>query len=80
MRAVRLFSVAGGQSVLVLDMPRRKGLSEACVVVKSSVRSRVHRQYFNDSEACSGFVQSFSQRNASYAVVGLLAQKDVAGA
>ncbi|RMO79786.1 hypothetical protein ALQ33_200179 [Pseudomonas syringae pv. philadelphi] len=80
MRAIRLFRVAGNQSVLVLDLPRRKGLSEACVVVKSAVRSRVHHQYFNDSESCSGFVQSFSQRNASYAVAGLLAQKDVAGA
>lgn len=80
MRSVRLFRVAGGQSVLVLDLPPRQGLSEACVVVKSAVRSRVHHQYFNNPADCAGFVQGFNQRNASYAVAGLLGQRESARA
>lgn len=75
MRQIRLFDVAGGQSVLVIDLPRRKGLSEAVVVVKTAVRSHVHNLYFNEPAACADFVQSFDQRNASYAVAGLLSKK-----
>lgn len=80
MRSIRLFGVAGGQSVLVLDLPPRKGLSEAVVVVKAAVRSQVHNLYFNEQAACADFVQSFDQRNASYAVAGLLSQRGAARA
>lgn len=74
MKAIRLFNVAGGQSVLVIELPRRQGLSEARVVTRSSVRSRSDAFYFNDAAECSRFVHSFGQRNASFAVAGLLDQ------
>lgn len=72
MKAVRLFNVAGGQSVLVLELPRRQGVSEARVVVRSSIKTRSSAFYFNAAADCSEFVHSFGQRNASYAVAGLL--------
>jgi hypothetical protein len=75
MKSVRLFRVAGGQSVLVLELPRRCGLSEARVVVRAASRSHVHNLHFNESAACADFVQSFDQRNAGYAVASLLSQK-----
>ncbi len=78
MKSVRLFRVAGGQSVLVLELPRRRGLSEARVVVKAATQSRVHNLLFSESAACADFVQSFNQKSAGYAVAGLLSQKGVA--
>lgn len=80
MRPIRLFTVIGGQSVLVLDMPRRQGLSEARVVVKASTRSRTHNFYFNEPAECAAFVQSFDQRQAGFAVARLLSQKGEARA
>lgn len=80
MRPIRLFNVVGGQSVLVLDMPRREGLSEARVVVKAATRSQTQNFYFNEPAECAAFVQSFNQRNASYAVARLLGQKGEARA
>lgn len=80
MRPIRLFSVAGGQSVLVLDMPPRLGLSEARVVVKASTRSQAHNFYFNEPAECAAFVQSFDQRKAGFAVARLLSQKGEARA
>lgn len=80
MKSVRLFGVAGGQSVLVLELPRRSGLSEARVVVRAKTQSQVHNLYFNEPARCAEFVQSFDQRNASYAVARLLSQKGVARA
>lgn len=74
MKAVRLFNVAGGQSVLVIELPARQGLSEARVVTRSSVQTRSDAFYFNEPADCSRFVNSFGQRNASYAVAGLLGQ------
>lgn len=74
MRPIRLFGVAGGQSVLVLDMPPRLGLSEARVVVKASTRSQTQNFYFNEPAECAEFVQSFDQRKAGYAVARLLGQ------
>lgn len=74
MKAIRLFNVAGGQSVLVIELPRRQGLSEARVVTRSRVQSRSDAFYFNEPSECARFVHSFGQRNASYAVAGLLSQ------
>jgi hypothetical protein len=74
MKSVRLFRVAGGQSVLVLELPRRRGLSEARVVVRAAAQSQVHKLHFNESAACAYFVQSFNQRSAGYAVASLLSQ------
>lgn len=78
MRPIRLFGVAGGQSVLVLDMPPTLGLSEARVVVKASTRSQTHNFYFNEPAECAAFVQSFDQRKAGFAVARLLGQRGVA--
>lgn len=75
MKSVRLFRVAGGQSVLVLELPRRFGISEARVVVKSAEHSQVHSLGFSDSAICAEFVQSFNQEIAGHAVAGLLSQK-----
>lgn len=75
MKSVRLFRVVGGQSVLVLELPRRRGLSEVRVVVKAATQSRVHNLIFSESAACADFVQSFNQKSAGYAVAGLLGEK-----
>lgn len=72
MKAIRLFNVAGGQSVLVLELPSRQGLSEARVVTRTRVGTDHSSFYFNESADCRAFVGSFGQRNASYAVAGLL--------
>lgn len=78
MKSVRLFRVAGGQSVLVLELPRRQGISEARVVVKAATGSEVHHIPFADPATCAGFVHSFSQKNASFAVANLLGRKGAA--
>lgn len=72
MKSVRLFSVAGGQSVLVLELPRRRGLSEARVVVKAASQNKVHDLHFNEPAECAAFVDSFNQKNAGMAVARLL--------
>jgi hypothetical protein len=78
MKSVRLFRVAGGQSVLVLELPRLRGLSEARVVVKAATACLVSNLYFTESAACADFVQSFNQKSAGYAVAGLLSKKGAA--
>lgn len=72
MKSVRLFRVAGGQSVLVLELPKRRGLSEARVVVKAASHNKVHDLHFNEPAECAAFVHSFNQKNASMAVARLL--------
>lgn len=72
MKAIRLFNVAGGQSVLVIELPSRQGLSEARVVTRSRVGTDRSSFFFNEPKECRAFVGSFGQRNASYAVAGLL--------
>ena len=78
MKAIRYFRVAGGQGALVVELPARGGLSEACVVVKAATGHQVHNYYFADPDARKGFVAGFSQRNASYAVAGALSQREPA--
>lgn len=78
MKAIRYFRVAGGQGALVVELPTRGGLSEACVVVKAATGHKVHNYYFVDADSCKGFVDGFSQRTASYAVAGALSQREPA--
>lgn len=75
MKSVRLFRVAGGQSVLVIELPRRHGLSGARVVVKAATQSKVHSFDSHDPALCDHYVRSFDERSARYAVARLLSQK-----